>query len=61
MINNKSKTFLVVAGISLLLSLLFRFALANPATDLSDFAIGLGAAAMFGVLLSWRKERASKG
>lgn len=58
--SKKSKIFLAMAGIALLLSLVFRFALAIPANDLSDFTIGLGAALMLGVLATWQNRRAPK-
>ncbi|MEZ4712077.1 MAG: hypothetical protein R3A44_33125 [Caldilineaceae bacterium] len=58
--SKKSKIFLAMAGIALLLSLVFRFPLAIPANDLSDFTIGLGAALMLGVLSTWQNRRAPK-
>jgi hypothetical protein len=53
----KGKLFLALAAIALLSSMVFRFAFATPANDLSDFAIGLGAAFMLGVLITWRKPQ----
>ena len=50
--SKKSKLLLSLAGIALFMSLVFRLAPATPAKDASDFAVGLGAALMFGVLLT---------
>jgi hypothetical protein len=58
--SKKSRIFLAMAGVALVLSLILRFALSTPANDLSDFAIGLSAALMFGVLLTWKGQRTPK-
>ena len=55
--SKKSKIFLAMAGFAMLMSLVFKFAFAIPANDLGDFAVGLGAALMLGVLLTWTGRR----
>lgn len=52
--SRKSRIFLGFACLAMVVSLLSRFLPAFSSHDVADFAAGLGAALMIGVLLTWR-------
>jgi hypothetical protein len=55
--SKKSKLFLAMACIAMAVTMVSKFLPAHPFRDIGDFAIGLGAALMLGVLITWRDQR----
>ena len=53
--NRKSRIFLGLACVALVVALVSRLAFSS--SEISDFATGLGAALMVGVLVTWKGKR----
>jgi hypothetical protein len=55
--SKKSRMFLGFACLAMVVSLLSRFLPAFSSPGIADFAAGLGAALMIGVLVTWKGDR----
>lgn len=58
--NRMSRMFLSLAGVTMVGSLVARLQVSPAAHQVSDFAVGLAAAFMVGVLVTWKGERSPR-
>ena len=59
--SKKSRIFLGLAAAALTVTLVSRLLHAPSLRDPGDFTAGLGAALLFGVLLTWRRPESRRG
>ena len=52
----KSRLFLAFAGIAMVVSLVTQFIPGLESSGVRDFAVGLAAAFMLGVLITWKRS-----
>jgi hypothetical protein len=55
--NKKSRIFLALACVALVVVLLGRFSGVHVSGALADFALGFGVAMLLGTLLTWNRRR----
>ncbi len=55
--SKKSKIFLAMACTAMAVTMVSKFLQTQLFRDIGDFAIGLSAALMLGVVITWREQR----